>query len=258
MLDPPEDGLEELRRAWDRMEEVKLSELLDQVGLDGEDAYLWPGAAENIAEQTPLDADRFIMFAKKDLDDGGLRGKVNALSNAKRAIDCQATMALRAIGVGDPDSSVPAKLELLQELGFIAPSLLQETNELRNKLEHEYREPEASEVSEALEVAALFVEAMRRTLWGFPTEFRIGSGPEIENPIGLTEPARCLMVKFRREEKRFDIEGSIDGVPVNTASVTPDQDRCYKSLVRAALALERPHQDGQSAISELVDAVSNQ
>ena len=89
---------------------------------------------------TPED---FINFAKADFFNSDKKGLVNALSNAKRAVDCAADGFIVAIGL-TPDkldkelgkeglryltadkAEGPLKFRLLQALGIATPVSLQE------------------------------------------------------------------------------------------------------------------------------------
>lgn len=108
-------------------------------------------------EITPAE---YIQFAQQDLDDTGRRGTVNALGNAKRALECQLDSLLLALGL-PKGKNVPKKLETLNQIGIIAPRILSKINRHRNELEHEYVCPNADTVADFVDVALLFVEATK-------------------------------------------------------------------------------------------------
>lgn len=91
----------------------------------------------------------------------GNHGLVNALSNAKRAIDCQVTNILHGFGISIP-KQFPTKLEKIASLGLVAPRIVKKIIRLRNLLEHEFHNPQLTEVDDAVDVATLFLEATRR------------------------------------------------------------------------------------------------
>ncbi len=128
------------------------------------------GSLGNNSELTPKD---FIRFSKKDINDDDIRGLINSLTNAKRAIDCQIDNALEEFGI-KPDGlskasdtlikhlqlnkkNLPYKLKLIQSLGLAPGTLTSKVRNLRNKLEHYYKIPEKEEVEEAIEIAELFI-----------------------------------------------------------------------------------------------------
>lgn len=116
---------------------------------------------ESLKYFTPVTPPEYLRFAEVDLAAGGSHGCVNALSNAKRAIDCQVTNILQGFGLSIP-KQFPAKLEKIASLGLVAPRIVKKIVRLRNLLEHEFNNPEISEVEDAVDVATLFLEATRR------------------------------------------------------------------------------------------------
>ena len=109
---------------------------------------------------TPLKPVEYLTFAEKDLRLGGPRGLVNALANAKRAIDCQIFNLLSSLGIPEP-YSFPGRLNALQALGLLAPRVIRKIVQLRNILEHEYYLPKVDEVEDAIDITALFVGTLK-------------------------------------------------------------------------------------------------
>lgn len=128
------------------------------------------GSLNTKTELTPKD---FIRFSKQDFITNDKKGLINSLTNAKRAIDCQIDNTLEAFGIV-PDNikkasqsliqdikfhnkDLPYKLKLIQALGLSPSNLTAKVRNLRNKLEHYYKVPNASEIEEAMEIAELFI-----------------------------------------------------------------------------------------------------
>ncbi len=103
---------------------------------------------------------QYLEYAEKDLRLGGNRGHINALPNAKRAIDCEIFTVLAALGVPEP-RTFPGRLEALKSLGLVAPKVIRKIVQLRNVLEHEYHLPTSTEVQDAVDVATLFLAAFK-------------------------------------------------------------------------------------------------
>lgn len=126
---------------------------------------------ESLKYVTPVSPSEYLSYAEADLLIGTSHGLVNALSNAKRAIDCQVTNILQGLGLSIP-KPFPEKLEKISALGLVAPRIVKKIVRLRNLLEHEFHNPELSEVEDAVDVAVLFLEATRRVFSsGIVTEF---------------------------------------------------------------------------------------
>ena len=139
----------------------------------GEGCYPWP--------TTPLE---YVRFAEQDIADGGRRGLVNAISNAKRAIHAHVDFLLHNCGRCLKRSNFPEKLSLLNRLGIIAPSLLEKYNQLRNVIEHEYAQPSREEAQEVIDIACLFLEATRSYTRPLPSLLHLsGHAEEISHCV---------------------------------------------------------------------------
>ena len=77
--------------------------------LNLKEMYFSPDCGTSYSHSFVITPEEFITFAKADFFKTDKRGLVNALSNAKRAIDCQVDCFVRSIGFN------PEKLE--KELG---------------------------------------------------------------------------------------------------------------------------------------------
>jgi hypothetical protein len=103
----------------------------------------------------------FIGFAESDLQSSLDHKYINALSNAKRALDCQADRLLKLFGYykesQDKFWGFPKKLELIQKFEIIAPRVLNKINKTRNLMEHQYIKPKADQVEDFLDIASLFI-----------------------------------------------------------------------------------------------------
>ena|SRR5690349_12495618 len=82
----------------------------------------------------------YLRFAQKDLKGNDRRSTVNALSNAKRALECQTDSLMLAFEMEDVASrwNFPKKVEALERISIIAPRILAKINRHRNEMEHEY------------------------------------------------------------------------------------------------------------------------
>jgi hypothetical protein len=165
-----------------------------------------------------LKARDFLRFAKTDFKSNNKKGNINALTNAKRAIDCQIDTAFTLFGIqydSIPESSnkiieltglksfdLPHKLKLIQALDFAPSGLISKTRTLRNKLEHYYKNPEEEEVKDAIELAELFVLSIESHIKIIEDSFSItdkkkhNESPYINN---------CIKVDFDYEEKNISL-----------------------------------------------------
>jgi hypothetical protein len=110
----------------------------------------------------------FLKFAEHDLNNAYEHHLVNALSNIKRATDCQFDSLLVGFGLYEisrrKNLDFPRKVDLLNSLGIVSPDILGRINKKRNLLEHEYANPDREGVQDALDVITLFLAYTDRFL----------------------------------------------------------------------------------------------
>ena len=125
-------------------------------------------------------AEDFLEFAKEDSKGQNLRSLVNALGNAKQAIECRIDTLLCNFCLHKKSEkegwNLPKKIEVLRELGIVAPDILRRKNKKRNELEHQYVKPTKEDVDDALDVATLFLSATNELAiidYAAPNDFKI-------------------------------------------------------------------------------------
>jgi hypothetical protein len=103
----------------------------------------------------------FLKYAEADIlskDKGSL---VNALSNTKRALDCQIEIIICDHGLKKKLKkkrwNLPKKINFLREKYIVAPRVLEKINKTRNMLEHEFKKPSIDKVEDALDIVTLFI-----------------------------------------------------------------------------------------------------
>jgi hypothetical protein len=126
---------------------------------------------------------KYLAFARADLLEGKLdRYRVNAYSNAKRALHCQVDILIRALGAHHNKkimySKFPGQIDLLQKCGIVSPAILRRINALRNRLEHEYLIPTLEETETCLDVVELFLAATSKWIRQFPEEVELEDNPD--------------------------------------------------------------------------------
>ncbi len=131
-------------------------------------------------ENTPYD---YLEYAKEDFSSLTTRGFINAITNAKRSIDCQIDSIIIALGyelktfdenryvkefinenyeTQDEVNGVTNKLKLIRILNIAPVFLISKIRYLRNYVEHEYLIPTKEDTRESIEVAELFLHSSMR------------------------------------------------------------------------------------------------
>lgn len=116
----------------------------------------------------------FISYAEVDLASSYEHNLINALSNSKRALDCQLDILLLSFGYYKKSQkdqwSFTKKVDLINKLGLIAPRVLKKINKQRNLLEHQFVKPKRENVEDFLDITMLFIASTDRySLNYYPT-----------------------------------------------------------------------------------------
>lgn len=202
---------------------MNLKTFIDHAKLDFSNLYFSASDGTGYFHPYTIRPNDFITFAKADFYTPDTRGLVNALSNAKRAIDCQADAFLKSVGL-DPDrldkqlgkdglvsiaygktsKEGPLKFRLLEALGVATPSIVGRMRQLRNLLEHEYKKPSRRSVNDSIGIGELFVQACGGKMKSMFDGIGLGSG--ISTLRGENEIARELYIRFHnRPEAHFEV-----------------------------------------------------
>lgn len=190
----------------------------DQLKIDFKSTVIESESATGSSNTFEIAARDFLRFAKLDYKSGDDKGHINALTNAKRAIDCQVDTVFSLYGISfDKLSSstnqiiqltnvshinLPHKLKLIQAMGFAPSGLISKTRTLRNKLEHYYQAPKEKEVADAIELAELFILSLERNTKMIPDGFII---TDKKNYNGLFKYKSHLDVSFNHSSKEFTL-----------------------------------------------------
>ncbi|MCM3293525.1 hypothetical protein M3661_25810 [Paenibacillus sp. MER 180] len=151
----------------------------------------------------------YLSYSEYDIESGIEKRHrlINTLSNAKRSLDCQIDSLLIAFGLyglaKKEKWNIPKKIEKLKELGIIAPRILNKINSVRNLVEHKFEVPNEEQVSDFLDVVALFNASTERYIYDFPRD------SQIEND---SIDDLYLDVRFNREESNIKIEARMNEI----------------------------------------------
>jgi hypothetical protein len=212
---------------------MNLKDLVKKVNLDFSSMTLKPDAGTSLDYDFEITPENFLTFAETDFKKDNKHGHVNALSNAKRAIDCQTDKVLACFGISYKKKPFPEKQDILSKIGIIAPRILRKVVNKRNELEHRYKCPNKSEIEDAIDIAALFIDATNRTLNSFLECFSL----EDKRAKGFGQLAYCLYFDFEVDEKLFEIRGFTDK-HVGTIKIKPDH-KAYLPIIQMAIALDK-------------------
>ncbi|UPA31753.1 hypothetical protein L0P85_06345 [Terrisporobacter glycolicus] len=218
-------------------------------------------SCNNDFELTP---DDFLNFAKDEYKLLDKKGLVGALSNSKRAIDCQIDWIISYLGfehlkfnenkypevkllidefehLKNNSKDLTMKLRFIQALGIAPTFLISKIRKLRNKLEHEYTLPSEEDVIESIEVAELFINATENILFNkFCTDYIVQNEYD-ENDKEFYKNS-LLKVSFNSESSfNSDVYINIIIYDKNGAKETlklKSEDRGYVFFIKASITNE--------------------
>lgn len=215
----------------------------------GEDMLDWGlSGYGSLNYEAPNKSDLFVNYAENDLRYETESGDVNALSNAKRAIDCQVEQLTKLIGL-KKEKSFPKKLGIMKSIGLIAPRILEKVNKTRNMLEHEFVHPERSEAEDAVDVATLFVKLTNGILYNFYHDFEVHESYDEFQKRGehtyfeLGKTATGIKIWFEEQPKpHFNVIGYVKEQTVMNYNVTKDFPE-YMPILKAFIMLSTTDKD---------------
>jgi len=117
-------------------------------------------------EFTPLD---YLRFAQNEIGNDETRAmsvqsSLNCVNHLKRSADCAIDTFLYVLHLYDlfkkRNLKFEKKIELLNSMGLFNPRSLNKLNTMRNKMEHEYRSPESTNLDLYFELIQGFVYAL--------------------------------------------------------------------------------------------------
>lgn len=147
----------------------------------------------------------YLDFAKADILNENLRGAINAIGNAKRAIHLLIESFFEILGLTQAydDASFPAKLTVIEELDAFPTRLLASLNRRRNLIEHDYQIITMEEAEDFVDIAEMFL----RLCYPFLKQTYIGLHVGVENDTRDLEwrldPVRSQVTVLERKNSKF-------------------------------------------------------
>ena len=216
----------------------------DQLKLDFTSTIIEPDSGSGGESDFELKPRDFLRLSKADFKSNNDGGLINALTNAKRAIDCQMDTAFNMFGISYDDisnsaenfvriletgnSDLPFKLKLVRGLDFAPSGIISNIRTLRNKLEHYYKMPTKEEVDSAIELAELFILSVENRIRFIEENLSI---TDSKNYIAYGEYKNSFHIRFSKAEKNFKIDYYVNKEKIETESYDEKQPLFY-SLIK--------------------------
>ena len=169
----------------------------------------------------------FIAFAESDINSNLQHKHVNALANAKRALDSQLICIFSALGIGKKRTKrwgIERKMQVLQTLGLVTPRISRRLAEVRNLMEHEFINPCSELVADMVDIISIFIAYTDTIMTNYSTEVTVALENENYEPS-----EEFVKLTLRPEMERLVVSSSF----FNEAFVyTPDNEIFFAFLER--------------------------
>lgn len=196
----------------------------------------------------------FLEYARQDLKQVNNRGKINAISNIKKAIDSQIDRVVEFLGydyknIDDNKELIsqinqiqkecgrknvePFKLNFINALGVAPVVLISEIRGIRNKLEHEYIMPNELDIEKGLELAELFIDTTSYKMFGyFLQDYNVINEYQKESK---TYSLPMLWIEYKSVDGIFKIRYYTEDYKSEDILVT-NKDEEYIYLIKASIS----------------------
>ncbi len=226
-----------------------VNQLAHRVGLDWAKATAVFDDVRTLEYELGIAPGRFLDFAKRDLEANDDRALVNALSNAKRAIDAEVDTVLMSFGLRVGRLGIQQKVELLQQLSVAAPRIIRKTRDARNLLEHEYHLPSQEQVEDAVDIATLFIAACSGTLVDFPVYVLLANA---DTPEDMIHRYRSALVSRFDDDRCFTIGGVRELEPIKDKIAVAPSGSLHLLLLCLHMATKRGE-----GVKEAIEAIQD-
>ena len=151
------------------MEDIKgikdiLRFIADSERIEGDSS----GGSDIIIPVYEISAEGFLGFAERAIDTGTTEGLVNAVANLKRALDCGMDAFFESINLrgvfAKNNLKFEKKTQFMADIGLFPIRSINKLNLIRNKMEHEYRKPEISDLHTYYELVWSFIRILNLNL----------------------------------------------------------------------------------------------
>jgi hypothetical protein len=204
--------------------------------LNNESCKWTSSVSDTLKTKFDISPQDFIKFAELDLSNDYEHNIINALSNSKRALDCQLDTLLVAFAYYKKSQrdfwSFPKKITLISELGILAPRVLHKVNKQRNLLEHQFIKPLKGSVEDFLDIAMLFIASTDRYSLKFITQLSFYNEVSKKHYILKNEYAKELFEITIKEDNKKD-EPKNEPVIISIDSSDPNHKLFLKTYLKA-------------------------
>ena len=102
----------------------------------------------------------YLEFAEAELIKSSAGSRINCVAHLKRAVECEIDTLLAILQLTKHLPNFPKKLEFVGATGIVSPRSLGKLNAMRNRMEHQYANPDVEELELYFDLATSFVHTI--------------------------------------------------------------------------------------------------
>jgi len=229
-----------------------LVKMISETGINENNVQLIDDGGWDVDLRYEIMPDDFIKYAELDLNTHSTQGLINALSNAKRAIDCRTDLILDYLGI-NLRLVKKDKYEILNYIGIVAPRIINKIRKARNLLEHEYVKPDKTIVEDAIDVAILFEAAAKNIFKLFPEVVYVGNQ---EKGDSKNYDIFNTYISIIYKNNTFRLISVANDVKKEEGKCTIEDTELYMMLLKIYIAAKNQSNETES-VNELFDKLKS-
>lgn len=203
-----------------------------------------------------LTARDYLRYVEQELSGPDIQRRINCVTNLKRAAECQVDTFLYTYNLLDLARKrrlgFDKKLEFIERVGLFSSRSLARFNTIRNKVEHEYQEPEIPDLEVYFDLVQVLVSVLESThlflLHAYEIDFDI-----LEAPNRFNTSVGTFTIAYERDTTTVRVRWWIehDKTELNASPLEDLDDFKYFLKVYLLLSRRESFASDKYALSQL-------
>lgn len=145
-----------------------------------------------------IDPLEYLNFAKSDISSNDVRGAINGLGNAKKAIHLTIKCFFEILGLAKvfKKSNFPTKIDIIKSLEAFPTNIIVSLNKKRNFVEHKYKSVDPKEVINFIDITEMFIRLCYPFLKHMVIGIRVGIKKDERDLFWMLDPNKCQVTIY--------------------------------------------------------------
>lgn len=141
----------------------------------------------------------YLNFAKSDISTNDIRGAINGLGNAKKAIHLTIECFFEILGLAKvfKGSKFPIKIEIIKSMDAFPTNIIENLNKKRNFVEHEYKSVDPKEVIDFIDITEMFIRLCYPFLKHMVIGIRVGIKEDERDLFWMLDPNKSQVTIYK-------------------------------------------------------------